>query len=439
MAKKPAAPADAKKALQGFVDASIRRDLEEMKSFLSKSTLESGQFNGSAGPEGVKYVLGEPRPEKDGILILLRAFPEGTPEAGEPVMQMDCLMIREKGSWKFDLAASVERMMGGALEQVVSTMAEVVEGVGKAMGEGLQAAFGESDAEKSAPEASWDEAPLTPSAEELKPLPKMRPLPKTQAAVSKAVGSKVIVQAAMEELLMRAGSNEEDVLINWFEDSLFAGWAALLRPLGLKGRLRAIRIEAATHPSHRLLGIDGSDLVYRMNLPHDSGFFQDDQVAALLPGVLAGLPENIDPAVAGHRLLPLDEERIDFALYRQAILPRAMRRIRARVGRPVDLEAEWETIEACDDAGRLLSMWGLNRILGGIALAGAEKTRGLSRIRLVLEYDIEKARARFENGTLELTLRPYSASDAACYEHEIAEVLAAGTKPAKKASPKKRR
>ena len=86
--------------------------------------------------------------------------------------------------------------------------------------------------------------------------------------------------------------------------------------------------------AERMMAIDGSDLLYRMALPENEGFFsKDDELAALLPGVLAGLPETIEASVAGHRLLTTDDETLSVDLYEQRIAPRYMHRISTLLGR----------------------------------------------------------------------------------------------------------
>lgn len=77
---------------------------------------------------------------------------------------MPCLIVREEGQWKFDLPGSMDRLFGGGLDamvqQLASTMATAMEGVGQAMAEGLKEAFGGMSGE--APAAS-DEAPAPPA------------------------------------------------------------------------------------------------------------------------------------------------------------------------------------------------------------------------------------------------------------------------------------
>jgi hypothetical protein len=435
--------AQATLVLQTFMEASLRHDEATMRACVTRSTLEANQMKAEGGPEGVRFVFDDQHTEGELLVIRARAIPLDSPEGTPPALEMACLMVKEDGQWKFDLVRSVDRMMGGmeqAMEQVATAMGEAMQGVGQALADGLQQAFGGSSAESLPQDQDWSTASLSPANAELLPVPAWwKNLPKTQAAVREALGSRVLVIAAMNDINQQAGSDDPDLLFNWFEDQLFAGWPAMLAQIAqtvpLAGRLRAIRIESATRVENRLLAVDGSDLVYRMNLPYNDGFYQDDQAAALLPGVLAGLPETIDSVVAGFRLMPLDEQSVDLDLYRQSTAPRYMRRISELLRRNVALDVNWDEFGESPDAGRLLTMWGLNRVFGGIAFACLDPSRldelalGLSRIRIVLRYDVDKCCASYENGVLELGLIPNCWADRGCYEHEIAAALTGQSAP----------
>jgi len=356
------------------------------------------------------------------------------------VMRMPGLMVREDGEWKFDMATTQQRMMTGldaALGQMAGALGQAMEGVGEAMATGLREAFGEGSAEPlpaAAPAQSWDHAEMTPQPDEFYPLPELTTMPKTQAALSEAIGSPVLVQAALADLLRGFGEEQHDALVNWFEDQLFAGWAAMLaeaaKQFPLRDRLRALRIEGVHRAEARMLLVDGSDLVYRMVLPNNDGFYQDHEVAALLPGVLAQLPEAIDAAAAGRRLLPGEEDSPDCALQRDRLAPRFMRRIGALVGHPVALEADWDELCTSTIAGRVLALWGFNRILGGLALArldpelNAALAAGLKCIRIVMNFDITRRYARYEDGALEVGLSYHEGGQTGPAESEVAAALA---------------
>ncbi len=424
--------AGAIEVLRRFLDASLREDEQAMKACLSRQTLESGQMN-SDGPEGVKYILGDAQIEGDHVVIPMKAVPIDAGEGAPAAMEMACIMVREDGAWKFDLATTMERLMGGGLgtmmEDVASKMAEAMQGMGEALATGLGAAFGESSGE----EQKWDQASLEVGEDEFLPMPEMTPLPKTQAAITEAVGSEVLVLTAMPDLLQTVGSNETDVLLNWFEDTLFAelapSIARVAAQMPLAGRLRAVRIEAAKWSDDRCIGLDGSDLVYRMYLNNTDGYYSDAGVSEILPGVLAGLPEQIDATLAGHRTLANDDEDPPVELYRERAVPRWMRRISELLGRNIRLEANWDDVSDTRTMGRQLSRWGLNRVHGAIALACLDAAlreslkSGLTTIRLVFGNNIGDRFAHYRDGILEVGLSWYHGEKCCFYEHDIARVL----------------
>jgi hypothetical protein len=133
-------PPEAIKTLQNFLDASLRKDKPAMEALLTKQSLASGTFNGQ-GPEGLRLVMGEAKMEGDKALINVKGFPLEAPEAGEPAMTMPCLLVQEDGHWKFDLMATMERMLGGSLETVMTQLAEgmgqAMEGIGQALSEAM--------------------------------------------------------------------------------------------------------------------------------------------------------------------------------------------------------------------------------------------------------------------------------------------------------------
>ncbi len=432
----PSAPdcAAARAALEAFLDAGNRHDEAAMRALVSKRTLEGGHLDASAGPEGVRFVTSEPRVEGGQVVIDAQAYPTDAPDGTPPVMVMPCRMVQEDGAWKFDLAGTLEGMMGDveaameqAVGQVAGALSEAMEGVGQAMADGFREAFGEGGA------PAVEDVSLTPAADELRALPSLTTLPKTQAAVTEAVGSPVLFEAALDALLAQAGSDESEVLVNWFEDQLFAGWSAMLAEVAqrvpLKDRLRAVRIDSVRQPENRTLVLDGSDLVYRMCLPMTEGFFQDDDVQTMLPGVLAGLPEHIDESVAGYRLLPNEDEHPDLDLYRERVAPRYTARIRALVG-PVSVDLDWDQLRDISNASQVLAIWGLNRIYGGLVLACQDPalreqlTADIARIIVVMNSEVARRSASYADGTLEVGISFYGLDHRGAYEYEIAQALA---------------
>ncbi|MCX7050043.1 MAG: hypothetical protein NTX50_31740 [Candidatus Sumerlaeota bacterium] len=139
-------PAEAMQALDRFLNASLRRDEEAMKSCVTRKTLELGKMH-TQGPEGVRFIKGDARMEGDNAVMPIKAIRNDAPDDEEAVMEMDCVMAREDGEWKFDLLTTMDRLMGGSLDEVVnamtSQMAEAMKGVGEALAGGMQEAFGQ--------------------------------------------------------------------------------------------------------------------------------------------------------------------------------------------------------------------------------------------------------------------------------------------------------
>jgi uncharacterized protein YqcC (DUF446 family) len=236
----------------------------------------------------------------------------------------------------------------------------------------------------------------------------------------------------MDDLLRQVASDQKQTLIDWFEETLFANWGSLLADVAatmpLAGRLRAVRIESAAHTEHRFIALDGNDLVYRLYLNDDTnGFYSDAELQTLLPGVLAGLPEEISHD--GYRLLPADDEYPDLDVYKKWIAPRCMKRISDLVGRPVAWKHDLDSVHDPATAARELPRWGLNRVLGAIALACMDDiyrqdlSTNLKAVSLKLSGIINGKYALYEDGVLELGIQEFNGENGCFYEHELLPVF----------------
>ena len=426
-------PREAIQTLDTYLSAFLRHDEAAMRACVTRQALESGQMRNDA-PEGFTFALGEPKMEGETVIISVALTPPG---AIEPAMQMECVMTLEDGAWKVDLGAALDRMMRGpmaeAMESMAAGMAQVMEGVGQAMSEAFG---GATTGEIGAEDQDWSGASLEVQEDEFLPLPAMTPLPKTTEAVRDAVGADVPVTAAIGDLLQTLGSDETDVLVAWFEDTLFAGLGAILKAVAaempLQGRLRAIRIEAAGWVEDRFVALDGSDLVYRMFPANQEGYYSDDELRMILMSVLAGLPAEVDERSAGRRTLANDTDT-EFVptmdAYKERHVPRFMRRIAEVLGRNIRLEVDWDDMNLMgymgDRAGRLMVRWGMSRIFGALALACLEPERGtlprneMNAIKLVFGTRY----ARYADGTLEVGLTWVHAEKGCFYEYEIAGAM----------------
>jgi hypothetical protein len=426
-------PGEAIQTLVAFFNASLRHDESAMRACVTRQTLESGQMRNDS-PEGFTFALGEAKMEGENAIIPVALTPPG---ATESAMRMECVMTLEDGAWKVDLGAALDRMMGGpmanAMESMAAGMAQAMEGVGRALSD----AFGGATTGQAGPEdQDWSGASLEVQEDEFLPLPAMTPLPRTTEAVCDAVGSDVPVTAAIGDLLQTLASDETDVLVTWFEDTLFAGLGGILKAVAgempLQGRLHAIRIEAAGWVEDRFVALDGSDLVYRMFPANQEGYYSDDELRMILMSVLAGLPAEVDERSAGRRTLANDTDTEFVPMmdaYKERHVPRFMRRIGELLGRTIRLEVDWDDMNLMgymgDRAGRLMARWGLSRIFGALALVCLEPERGalprneIHAIKLVFGTRY----ARYADGTLEVGLTWVNAEKGCFYEYEIAGAM----------------
>jgi hypothetical protein len=198
----------------------------------------------------------------------------------------------------------------------------------------------------------------------------------------------------------------------------------------LRDRLNGVRIEGTDRCEDRIVVLDGSDLVYRLNPTNAEGYFTDEVLTVMLPGVLGGLPERIDSALVDKRVLPLDGERPTAEFYRQRWVPRWMRRISSLLGKPIGLDVDWRRAADATNVGPQLPRWGLNRVYGALALACLDSARkeGLKRDLHTVELDVGsgvyKRYAKYEAGKLSIGLCYFGGDTPGCYEHEIAAALA---------------
>ena len=404
-----------------------------MRACVTRQTLESGQMRNDA-PEGFTFSLGDAKKEGENVIIPMALIPPG---AAEPATQMECVMTLEDGAWKVDLGAALDRVMRGpmaeAMEGMAAGLAQVMEGVGHAMSEAFAAA---TAGEIGAKAQDWSGASLEVQEDEFLPLPAMTLLPRTTEAVRGAVGADVPVTAAIGDLLLTLGSDETDVLVAWFEDTLFAGLGEILKAVAaempLQGRLHAIRIEAAGWVEDRFVALDGGDLVYRMFPASQEGYYSDGELRMILMSVLAGLPAEVDERSAGRRTLANDTDA-EFAptmdAYKERHVPRFMRRIGDLLGRSIRAEVDWDDMNLMghmgDRACRLMVRWGMSRIFGAVALICMEPEHGaLPRNDMkAIKLAFGTRYARYTDGALEVGLAWELAEKGCFYEYEIAGAM----------------
>lgn len=441
--------AQATRVLEAFVEANGRQDADAMVACLTRSTIEAGGFSGPT-PPNVQFRMGEGQVTDAGVVIPMHVMPVGDPDA--PVLDtLQCVMVEEDGAWKFDLLATISPKMAqveAAMDAAMGALGEAMGGAMEAMGDTMSAAFGDGGSANASAfgghelvPSTYDSASLLPRSDEWIDLPPLRPLPALTAGVSEAcagvIAREIPVRCDLASLLGLFGSDDESTLLNWLDTDFCPGLAAAVE-LATRvvptqtTRLRAIRIEASGEWMERCLVLDGPDLVYRVDLRNPDGWYTGDELAQHIPGVLAALPEDWDqyPDIAG--ILPPNSHQPSLDLYRDVVAPRLMRRISSLVGAPLALDLDWEVAASDDQTTRGLWSWGLNRILGAVALAypqaGDRPPEGwLHTIRIGFSPFESDRRASSTDGLLDMVIAPRYGEKACLTEQQLCNVLCGET------------
>ena len=423
--------------LRAFVEANARQDEEAMKACLSEGTLAAGGFSGPM-PAAIETRLGEPEGEDDQgrVIIPLYLHQAGAPEGSAPMDEMKCVMVEEKGAWKFDLETTMAAEMQQVdemMQQVGQALGEAIGGVMGAVGDAFEGAFGGDGDEAEVTGSMWEDAEEQPREEEYHGLPELTLLHKaTFGASETAGGEKIVASCDAEGLMEQSGGDNAEAFVRSLDSKIWDGVAsgvnAARKALPAAGmRLRSVRVEPALQWGERCLVLDGADLVYRIDLRDPDGQYSKEEMATIIPGVLAGLTEQAAATPAGRSVLPTASHGPGPLYYEEVIAPRCMRAIARHVGGPVALDAEWDMLCSNHSEARAMCLWGLNRVLGAIGLAfpegGDAPPEGWLRlIRFSPTYGLPEA--AFENGVLDLRITPSGGEKYCLYEHQIRDVLA---------------
>lgn len=137
-------PNDAYATIRNFIEASNRKDLKAMERYLTKKTVESGQYHSDA-PDLERYEFRGAVPEGNSLVVAVELFIKNAPAGQPPSMVMPFVMVPEDGAYKIDLPATMDKLFGGDLEKLMQQMAETMktamEGMGNALAAGLNAAL----------------------------------------------------------------------------------------------------------------------------------------------------------------------------------------------------------------------------------------------------------------------------------------------------------
>lgn len=421
-------------ALRAFVDANARQDAEGMRGCLTQETLDAGGFSGPM-PPGVEFRMGEPAEQESRVIIPLWVLPVGAGDGSPPLDELRCVMVEERGVWKFDLRATLQPQMEAIDSAMEAAMGQIGEAMGAAMGAvtdalsaTLSSAFGGHDLEPT----DWLDAGEFPVDDEWIALPEFAGLPALTGQVSEAVGREIPIVCDLRGLLIQCGSDEGDGLLGWLDSDFCPGLAAAVELAhrafpAETARLRSVRIEPAPDWLERCLVLDGPDLVYRVDLRDPAGWYSADELARIIPGVLTGLPHDPERYPADRGTLPRAERAASLETYREVVAPRLMRRLSGIVGRPVALDVEWGAFEGDDASIRRLFSWGLNRVLGAVAMSypvGASDSPPEGWLRAIrIELGYGEREATLADGVLGLVVSLGVGERGCFYECHLCPVL----------------
>ncbi len=564
--------AAAVETLTAFLEAGLAAQFDTMRSMVTQRSLE--HFKPDASQTMTRYEIQSSAAEGDKVVAPTKMLMQAGGQEQE--MLMPFVIMQEDGQWKIDMAETIERLMGGSMDQVMDAMKGAMEGIGNAMAEGMKQAFdgigdamgqamggeqsGASDAaqftsEEQPQNVTDNESPQWVAAYEQfnnEDLPRelgaigealgftptidvgwgtfcgdvdavanlaRKGLDPVRAALCLMVGEEGVADAlreklstiffrsvpdpsfktcsfdngilevaicltqpegafsfdeiqpvirqgldlqrgkatrrlmevaapALKEAIERASGLSVDVQIDVgsfagqdtpddaiqvmhkLEHEVFRNFAAIIANAGqqliLPGRLRAVRFVHVSYYAQRVIHLEGADLVYRLNLTDDAGRYSDSELAEIIPGVLAGLPDSIENAEPAMEY-DSDVKRVRF--YRDQIGIRLAERTRALAEKEFAFEIDWLDV-ACDSyAAEGLPLWGLHRVCGAIGLWCADADRKallqneLNAIYIKTVSDASNKRIVLEDGRLVMHIS-FSDGERGCYyECDIVRAL----------------
>ena len=119
---------------KGFWDAMNAKDLQAVKSYVTKESADKLQVKDTEAPSNCKVSFGNIKIEDDKTVIDTNMQAnDGTTEFN---VQMQTILVKEEGQWKVDADQTMMSMFGGA-------MGEMMKGLGQALEEGFKKGFEE--------------------------------------------------------------------------------------------------------------------------------------------------------------------------------------------------------------------------------------------------------------------------------------------------------
>jgi hypothetical protein len=108
------------------------------KALLTKAGRASDMsFTPPSAGGNLTYKIGQAVKEGDDVLVPVTVTDGSTNQT----QTLEIMPVLEDGQWRIDLARTMDRAMGGAMEQLTEQMGDAMKGIGDAMAEGISKAF----------------------------------------------------------------------------------------------------------------------------------------------------------------------------------------------------------------------------------------------------------------------------------------------------------
>jgi hypothetical protein len=397
-------------------------DEAKAKSLLSESSLAGGSF---ALPDELKsatYTINPPTLEGEDIFVLVNL----TDPATGMSQSLPFAPVLENGQWKLDMNKMMNKLMGPMMEAMADGLGQAMSAVGDTLSSALGAIAGDESAAPKAPD-------LSPAALEKYHARLQRILDETRNRFS----VEIPLDIDLPSLLTADSQESNDRLLDVITEQVLLNYPYAAdetnRRIPLEGRVKSLRLEGVSSAAQRALFAEGARIVYRLNLLEPDGFYDGMQLARILTGVAAGMPEESRGELRkGPSYRPEGGAEQIVNDYRELVLPLLARRLGEIVGHDVEFDVLWSDLEYNDRAENLW-IWGLNRIVGAAALLALDENSRdalaeLQKITVtIVSYPGGKS-LEYQRGELRWYFSPADGEAGCFYEADIADALSAGMK-----------
>ena len=126
---------DPKSVAEKFWSAMQDRDIETARSYATRASRESLSLSSDKGSD-MQVTLGD-MTEQEGEVSIATILTQ-TVGGKEQSIPMQTILVREDESWKVDAQRTMISVLAGAMEQMMDSLKQGMEGMGKAIEEGMQ-------------------------------------------------------------------------------------------------------------------------------------------------------------------------------------------------------------------------------------------------------------------------------------------------------------